>query len=183
MKLHLRRSTPGEGWSHMQLKDVGPDVRKRYEPPRNKEPEPQDEPRCRKSDKDTAFLCEEPQQQEGAGRSPLAGELLARGENVTELLNYEEDPEVMAAITNIPRVDDVEMKDINAPPGFDPRTVPKYRSTSVYTSSYIKHRTVQCERQTQTDTHTLTHSPVSWAQDSGPTSRKSQSIKLEHVAH
>ena len=27
------------------------------------------------------------------------------------------------------------------------------------------------------------HLPVSWAQDSGPTSRKSQSIRLEHVAH
>ena len=117
---------PGEGWSHMQPKDAGPDVRKRYEQPQNEEPEPQDEPWCRKSDEDTAFLCEEPQQQEGAGQSPLAGELLAPGENVTELLDYEEDPEVMAAIANIPRVDDVEMKDINAPLGFDPEVVKEY---------------------------------------------------------
>ena len=111
---------PGEGWSTVQLKDVGPDVRKRYESPWSKEPEPQDEPRHRKSDEDTAFLCEEPQQQEDAGWSPLTNELLAPGENVTELLDYEENPEVMAAIASLPRVDDVEMRDINAPPGFDP---------------------------------------------------------------
>ena len=120
LKLHWRRSMLGEGWSHMQLKDAGPDVGKRYEPPRNEEPEPQDEPRHRKSDEDTAFLCEEPQQQEGAGQSPLTDQLLALGENVTKLLDYEEDPEVMAAIANILRVDNVEMQDINAPPGFDP---------------------------------------------------------------
>ena len=111
---------PGEGWSTVQPKDAGPDVGKRYELPQSEEPEPQDEPRRRKSDEDTAFLCEEPQQQEGAGRSPLTDELLALGENITELLNYEEDLEVMAAIANLPRVDDVEMRDINAPPGFDP---------------------------------------------------------------
>ena len=124
MKLHLRRSVPGEGWSHVQPKDVGLDVGKRYELPWSEEPEPQDEPRRRKSDEDTAFLCEEPQQQEGASQSPLTDELLALGENFTELLNYEEDPEVMAAIANIPRVDNVEMKDINAPPGFDPEVGP-----------------------------------------------------------
>ena len=120
LKLHLRRSMPGEDWSHVQPKDAGLDVGKKYEPPWNEEREQQDEPQHRKSDEDTAFLCEEPQQQEGAGRSPLTDELLALGENVTQLLNYEEDPEVMAAIANLPRVDDVEMKDINAPLGFDP---------------------------------------------------------------
>ena len=120
LKLHLRGSMPGEGWSTVQPKDAGPDVGKRYVLPQSEEPEPQDEPWRRKSDEDTAFLCEEPQQQEGAGRSPLTNELLALGENITELLNYEEDLEVMAAIANLPRVDDVEMRDINAPPGFDP---------------------------------------------------------------
>ena len=104
----------------MQLKDVGPDVGKRYEPSRKEEPAPQDEPQHRKSDEDTAFLCEKPQQQEDAGWSPLTDELLALGENITDVLDYEEDLEVMAAIANIPRVDDIEMKDINAPPGFDP---------------------------------------------------------------
>ena len=84
------------------------------------EPEQQHEPQHRKSDKDTAFLCEEPQQQEGAGRSPLTDELLAPGENVTQLLDYEEDPEVIAAVANLPKVNDIEMRDINAPPGFDP---------------------------------------------------------------
>ena len=120
MKLHLRRSTPGEGWSTVQPKDAGPDVRKRYELPQSEEPEPQDEPQHRKSDEDTAFLCEEPQQQEGASWSPLTDELLTPGENITELLDYEEDPEVMTAIANLPRVDNVEMRDINAPLGFDP---------------------------------------------------------------
>ena len=120
MKLHLRKSTPGEDWSHVQPKDVGPDVSKRYELPRNEEPEQQDKPRHQKSDKDTTFPCEEPQQQEGAGRSPLTDELLAPGENITQLLNYEEDLEVIAAIANLPKVDDVEMRDINAPPAFNP---------------------------------------------------------------
>ena len=67
LKLHLRRSTLGEDWSHVQPKDAGLDVGKKYEPPWNEEREQQDEPQHRKSDEDTAFLCEEPQQQEGAG--------------------------------------------------------------------------------------------------------------------
>ena len=46
LKLHLRRSMPGEDWSHMQPKDAGPDVGKRYELPHNEEPEQQHEPRC-----------------------------------------------------------------------------------------------------------------------------------------
>ena len=76
--------------------------------------------RHRKSDEDTAFLCEEQQQQEDAGWSPLTAELLALGENVTDVLDYDEDPEVIVAIANIPRMDDVEMQDVNPPPGFDP---------------------------------------------------------------
>ena len=70
LKLHLRRSMPGDGWSHVQPKDPGPDVGKKYKQPREEEPTPQDEPWWRKSDDDTTFLCDEPQPQEGAGRSP-----------------------------------------------------------------------------------------------------------------
>ena len=59
LKLHLNRSTLGEGWSHAEPKDPGPDVGKKYEPSQ-KEETSQDEPHHQKSDKDTAFLCEEP---------------------------------------------------------------------------------------------------------------------------
>ena len=120
LKLHLRRSTPGEGWSNVQLKDPGPDVGKKYKKHQREEPPPQDEPRHRKSDEDTAFLCEQTQQQEDAGQSPLTNELLTPGENVTDVLDYDDDPEVIAAIANILRVDDVEMRDVNPPLGFDP---------------------------------------------------------------
>ena len=50
----------------------------------------------------------------------MTDELLTLGENVTQLLDYEEDPEVIAAVANLPKVDDIEMRDIKAPPGFDP---------------------------------------------------------------
>ena len=51
---------------------------------------------------------------------PLTDELLTPGEDVTGILDYEEDPEVMVVIANIPCMDDVEMQDVNPPPGFDP---------------------------------------------------------------
>ena len=46
LKLHLRRSTPVEDWSHLRLqpKDAGPDIGKRYEQPHGEEPEQQHEP-------------------------------------------------------------------------------------------------------------------------------------------
>ena len=88
-------------------KDLGPDVGKEYGLPREKD-HSQDEPHCRKSDEDTAFLCEEPPQQEAAGRSPLTDELLPPGENVTGILDYKEDPEVIAPVANIPHLDDVK---------------------------------------------------------------------------
>ena len=48
-----------------------------------------------------AFLCE--QEQTGmAGWSPLTNELLALGENLTNILDYDDDPEVTTAIANIP---------------------------------------------------------------------------------
>ena len=57
--------------------------------------------------------------------------------------------------------------------------VPKYRSTSVYTSSYIKHCTVQCEAVSQ-ELVSLCRSALD---ERASASRKSQSIRLEHVAH
>ena len=120
LKLHLKRAMPGEGWSHVEPKDPGPDVGQKYEPPQKAESSQEAEPCHRKSDEDTTFLCEEPQQQEDAGWSPLTTELLPPGENITDVLDYDEDPEVIAAIANIPRMDDVEMQDVNPPPGFDP---------------------------------------------------------------
>ena len=67
-----------------------------------------------------AFLCED-QQQGAAGQSPLTNELLPLGENITDVLDYDEDPEIAAAIANIPpHSDDVEMKEVTPPPGFEP---------------------------------------------------------------
>ena len=118
-KLHLKKVMLGEGWTHMDPKDPGPDVDKNYEMPQREDPS-LDEPCHRKSDEDTTFLCEEQQQQEGAGQSLLTKELLPLGENVTDVLDYDEDPEVIAAIANIPPMDDVKMQDVNPPLGFDP---------------------------------------------------------------
>ena len=46
--------------------------------------------------------------------------LLLPGENITDVLDYDADLEVMVAIANIPPTDDVEMQDVNPPPGFNP---------------------------------------------------------------
>ena len=98
----------------------GPDVGKKYELPQKCESSSQAEPHQRKDDEDTAFLCEEGEQQEAAGWSPLTDELLPP-ENVTDVLNYDEDPKVTQAVANIPpRSDDVEMQDVSAPLGFEP---------------------------------------------------------------
>ena len=115
---YLYHGTPGEGWTHAEPKDLGLDVGKKYELPRREDPS-REEPRHRKSDEDTAFLCEEQQQQEGADQSPLTDKLLPTGENITDVLDYNVDPEVIAAIANIPPMDDIEMQDVNPPPGFD----------------------------------------------------------------
>ena len=96
-----------------------PDVGQKYDSPWKEDPLPE-EPHRRKSNEDTTFLCEGEPQQEAAGRSPLTDELLAPGEDVTSILDYEENPEVMSAIANIPHMDDVKMQDVNPPLGFDP---------------------------------------------------------------
>ena len=55
-----------------------------------------------------AFLCKE--QMEAAGQSPLTNELLTPGENVTDVLDYNDNSEITAAMANIPPwSEDVDM--------------------------------------------------------------------------
>ena len=108
LKIHLKKMAPGQVWTHVLPKDKGPDVGKRYEPPRHQAGGSQ-------------------MGVSQAGCSPLTDELLALGEDVTTVLDYQydaqEDPEIVQAIVHIPpHADtvDVEMEDVNAPPGFEP---------------------------------------------------------------
>ena len=62
------------------------------------------------------------------GHSPLTEELLTPGEDVTTVLDYQddvqEDPEIAQAVANIPphsEATDMEMQDVNAPQGFEPK--------------------------------------------------------------
>ena len=67
------------------------------------------------------------------GRSPLTSELLAPGEELTEVLDYEDveendpdvpDPEIAQAVAHVPLADtyaDVEMQESHPPPGFEPK--------------------------------------------------------------
>ena len=67
---------------------------------------------------ESAFLCNE-EQEEAAGRSPLTNKLLALGETVTDVLDYDEDPEVAIAVANIPlQLEDVEMLEADPLLGF-----------------------------------------------------------------
>ena len=43
-KLHLKKATQRLGWTHVEPKDLGPDVGKKYEPPQKSESSPQTEP-------------------------------------------------------------------------------------------------------------------------------------------
>ena len=114
LKLHLRRATPGEGWSHVEPKDSGPDVGCPYQTPKE---------------------ANQPQESEQAtqpGCSPLTSELLAPGEELIEDLDYKDveetdpdqpDPEIIQAVAHIPQADayaDVEMQESRPPPGFEP---------------------------------------------------------------
>ena len=60
-----------------------------------------------------------------AGHLPLMKELLSPGEDLMNVLDYEDDVqdlEIAEAIANIPlRQEDVRMQDINAPPGLNLR--------------------------------------------------------------
>ena len=89
----LKKAAQSLGWTHVQPKDPGPDVGKPYEPPR----------------------CHDDAEVNQAGSSPLTNKLLALEENVSDILDYEddvqqEDPEIAQAVTHIPKpTDDVDV--------------------------------------------------------------------------
>ena len=114
MKLHLKRATQGEGWSHVELKDSGPDVGRPYQTPKE---------------------ANKPQESEQVGQpgcSPLTSKLLAPDEELIGELDYEDveeadpgrpDTEVIQAVAHIPQANawaDVEMQESHSPPGFEP---------------------------------------------------------------
>ena len=112
LKLHLKRATQGEGWSHVELQGSGPGVGHPYQ---------------------TLKEANRPQESEQVaqpGRSPLTSELLALGEELIGVLDYEDveeadpglpDPKVIQAVSHIPKADaDMEMQDSHAPSGFRP---------------------------------------------------------------
>ena len=112
LKLHLKRGAQGEGWSHVESKDSGPDVGRLYQTPKGA-----DQP-------------QEGEQVAQPGRSPLTNEILAPGKELMGVLDYEDveednlglpNPEVTQAVANIPKADvDMEMQESHAPSGFEP---------------------------------------------------------------
>ena len=51
----------------------------------------------------------------------MTDELLAPGEDVTDVLDYDEDQEIAAAMPNLPlHPNDVEMWEVDPPPGVEP---------------------------------------------------------------
>ena len=113
LKLHLRRTTQGEGWS-VEAKDSGPRVG--CPSPATPETKPQE-----------GEWVDQPD------RFPLTSELLAPNEQLTDVLDYEDvdeyepgmpDPEIAQAMAHIPQADafaDVEMQESRPPPGFEPK--------------------------------------------------------------
>ena len=113
LKLHLKRTARGEGWS-VEMRDSGPNVG--HPSPANQE---------------TGKL-QESEQMVRLGHSPLTSELLAPDEELTEVLDYEDveendasmpDPEITQAVAHIPQANafaDVEMQELHPPPGFEP---------------------------------------------------------------
>ena len=114
MKLHLKRATQGEGWSHVEPKDLSPDVGRPCQTPKE------------------AGKPQESEQVAQPGHSPLTSELLALGKELIGELDYEDmeeadpgqpDPEIIQAVAHIPQADawaDVEMQESHSPPGFEP---------------------------------------------------------------
>ena len=106
IKIHLKKTALGQGWTHVPPKDQGPDVRKWYETPHHQ---------------DDAGAGQ-------AGHSPLISELLAPEENVSDLLDYEddiqqEDPEIVQVVANISKASDdadIKMEEDNQASGFEP---------------------------------------------------------------
>ena len=93
LKLHLKRATRGEGWS-VEMRDSGQSMGRPSQTPQE---------------------TSKPQESEQAvqpGHSPLTSELLALGEELTEVLDYEDveendpgvpDPEIAQAVAHIPK--------------------------------------------------------------------------------
>ena len=108
LKLHLRRTAQGEGWS-LETKDSGPRVG--HPSPATPETKPQEGGRV-----DRPY------------RSPLTSKLLAPNEQLTDVLDYEDvdeyepgmpDPEIAQAVAHIPQPDafaDVEMQESRPTP-------------------------------------------------------------------
>ena len=115
MKLHLKRATQGEGWSHVEPKDSGPDVGRLYQTPKE------------------ANKPQESKQVAQPGHSPLTSELLTLGKELIGELDYQDveeadpgqpDPEIVQAAAHIPQADtwaNVEMQESHSPLGFEPK--------------------------------------------------------------
>ena len=113
LKLYLRSTAQGEGWS-VEAKDSGPRVG--HPSPATPETKPQEGERVNWPD-----------------RSPLTSELLAPNKQLTDVLDYEDvdeyrtdmpDPEIAQAVAHIPQADafaDVEMQESRPPLGFEPK--------------------------------------------------------------
>ena len=113
LKLHLKRATQGEAWSHVEPKDSGPDVGRLYQTPKE---------------------ANKPQESEPVAQpdhSLLTSELLALGKELIGELDYEDveeadpglaDPEIVQAVAHIPQADtwaNVEMQESHSPPSFE----------------------------------------------------------------
>ena len=114
LKLHLKKATQGEGWTYVEPKDLGPDIGRPYQTPKE------------------ANKPQESEQTIQSGRSPLTSELLALGEELIGELDYEDveeadlgltpNLEIIQAVAHIPQADawaDVEMQESHSPPGFE----------------------------------------------------------------
>ena len=114
LKLHLKRATQGEDWSHVEPKDPGPDVGCPYQTPKE---------------------ANKPQESKQIGQpscSPLTSKLLAPGKELIRELDYEDmeeadlscpDLEIVQAVAHIPQANawaDVEMQESHSPSGFEP---------------------------------------------------------------
>ena len=114
LKLHLKRTARGEGWS-VEIRDLGPNIA--HPSPANQE----------------TGKPQESEQMVRPGLSPLTSEVLAPDEELTEVLDYEDveendasmpDPEIAQAVAHIPQANafaDVEMQKSRPPPGFEPK--------------------------------------------------------------
>ena len=113
LKLHLKRTARGEGWS-VETRESGPNV---------------GHPSL--ANQETGKL-QEGEQMDQPGSSPLTSELLAPDEELTEVLDYMDveendvgmpDLEIAQAVAHIPQADafaDVEMQESHPSPGFEP---------------------------------------------------------------